>query len=1142
MNSIEIDPVQWLSGTERSTFQQLTSPLKEIFEQYLYQIKGNEIDIISVALGAIRVSHEPNELFLKQREKFFVCLLSNAKFQTQPTWNKVLEIAQKGFLGEFLHQIDNKKKAYHSIKTLISLVDQFHADKLPSLIHRKQKSQLSNSLNIPESSLILQAYTQIYDCQTYYALPKLIDEFLSHLSTHQKWESETYACLFYSLNITYNIKFDEFEKLKLYKTIFSLHSPERLMVFEHSSEVDVKEFLSLCLSLKNKVGEELLDDYLTSLNQTTEWTLSQAMKNLKFLLKIRKNDNFYALIDQWKNQHLEWNFLVTLSKDQLKPTSSDETFFQDSISQRLTRFKRDPTITQPLHDRELHLIFLQYQTIEKLCTHYKQLEFHELLKQAHSIRNLAKTASINEENRLNLIAIGRVAIWLEFGIYPFSTQILALLALLLDGKSRQGQVKTGEGKSTIIALWAFVMAMECRAIDVITSARYLAIRDHDKFATFFKKCGITISHICRDRKRPEDFEAQILYGPAFDFEFAWMEDMLWGSKLYQQRLKIPYIHRNFDVVMVDESDNLLVDNAQNGARLGCPTTNSYEWIYAPILLFVREHKEIVKENQNQALILLKSFLNHTLNLEQQKMVNQLQDDQLQTWLRSAHHVLFELSLDKEYIIKVKKTPQGHAKRTIQIVNLDTGRVSENSRWANGIHEFLEVKHDILVEKETLSPLSLSHAVFYKFYHTITALTGTAERFQTREIYHIESFDVPPHRPLQRQDFPILFVPTTEKYHSTILQNVKQCIQIGRPCLVLCATIKETKELATRLSKEKINVQILNEVQEELEHVILNRAGESRMVTIATNTAGRGTDIVLSQESLQNGGLHVLLTFYPDSQRVEDQAIGRAGRQGQPGSSQIIVNKECLEIKELISQQGEDLTDTVLINLLKRQRDLKEKSLATIQVFQAELQRFLAAKTEHFFSIFRQWSDHVAQDSTLERYAERLCSLRIASKKSIDFSSLAGLDLVLAEECLSLLITKRGQLAWKIFLKKIVERLKEKAIEEWVNNFFENAEEQLRRIAHILGKLKLELDQTFEVNLQDDAQAFSNQEKRDLFQLITEHFLRNIEEHTEAAKREINQKFDAHQLKWNNYFSLDGSGLMIYLKEITSINFLPILKR
>lgn len=1127
------------SRSQYATLVKLEGKLKDFFLQVLLPIDwGVHVEVAMIALDIIKSCDKKDHSFQKKRDRFFTECLTKVNLRTKSNLEKVLEVSKKGFFENFINHIDCKKKEYHPSHRINLIIDKFHSQIFPELEKESKKREALDLKDASCPSLLLETYDNLVKCRAFFSFPKLAYEFLDLLQPTQKLKKETYEYFFHLLNVEYNLHFEDFEKVKLCQLIFSLHSPLRQCAFQYCSKTDLKELVNLCFQLKYQEGEEVLSIYFFSLSLSKKHDLDEMIQALHLLLLRAKNLDFYTFIEQWSLLQYDWSKLFELLENDFVIKGSDVSYFQDHVDDRLERFKSDSTITYPLSDTDLKLIGCQYRVIVDFCKKNGHLNFHQLMQLAHQIREVAQKGPINEAQRLQLIGIGSLAIRLELGFYPYSTQILALLALLVDGKSRQGQVKTGEGKSLIIALWAFVMAMECRAVDIITSARYLAIRDHDKFAYFFQRCEITTGHICYDEKLPIHFTAQILYGPAFDFEFAWMEDLLHGSKLYQKRLKNRFVSCNFDACCVDESDNLLIDSSRNGARIAYPSEESFDWAYAPILLFVRQNKELIQELSNQTVEKLKNFLNNHFSTSEkkQKTCRELSDEKMKIWLKSAYHVLFELTVGKNYVVHSEKNDKGQVIKSIRIVDISTGRVSENSRWSNGIHEFLEVKHDITVEKESLTAISLSHSVFYMFYKTISALTGTAERFQTREIYQIHSFDVPPHRPVKRKDFPIIIKKNHESFFHTILEKTKKCIQSKRPILVLCKTIYETQMLAIEMEKKEIPFRLLNEVQEESEHIILSQAGASGKVTIATNTAGRGTDIILTDESLQNGGLHVLLTFYPDSEREEYQAIGRAGRQGQPGSSQMILNREDPEIEGAVKRNERKLSDSDLIQLLSKERDLRRKAYGNMHLVYADLERFLAQKTHHFYGAFRLWVDHVSQDSTLERFAEKLYPIKLRSNKTFNFENLNQADLLIAKECQHLLMEKTEMLTWKIFLQKVIERLKKKVIEEWVTNFFEPTEKHLKEVGLGINVARLNIENFFKSSRDE-----SNDIIEIFFSKILEECCRSYENSIEKAKLQIDHQFKHHLTRWEEYLDPKGFGLFIYLKELDVDLFRIILR-
>lgn len=1109
---MQISITSYLTIAEKETLFSLESKLQIRIEQLLRMQNPTTIKIVQKVLEIIQKTPESNA-----RERFLTNLLREPN---STSIEKVLKIAKGGIFEEFLRNIDTTKREYHSISKLMEMIDFFNETV------SKKTFNITIAPNMSAvSSLALALFQSIQKCPHYYQLPKLADEYAKYLSVSNIHLTNTlrkcFNYLFEQLNLPNN-NFEEYEKAEIAKIVFRLINETKTL---HFSEIDLRELLNQAQLIKMNVGEEVLDYFFSAVRESPKITLDEIIRGLQLLNIACQDRRFYHSFYDWKD--LSFNNLFTRLESYLVKIGLDDSHFQEDITERLNRFKNDPTVTKPLSKDELNLIGSQYQKINLFCQQNQYCSFHQLINLAHAIRKKASLAPITEDERLQLVAIGRLVIRLTFGIYPYSTQIFALLGTLIGGESRQAQVKTGEGKSTIITLWAFVMAMECRGVDIITSSRYLSKRDQQKFASFFERCGITTSHICYADKEPHHFRAQILYAPAFDFEFAWMEDQLWGAKLFEERLKVSYVARNFDAVCIDESDNLLIDTAGNGARLGYPAEISYDWIYAHILSFAKDqlNKESKEKSFKKLIPKLKDYLRDKINSENQEICKLIPDEQMEKWLASAHTALFSRKENKHYVIQESSEDGESGKRKIQIVDKETSRISENSRWSEGIHEFIEVQNDITVEKESLNPISLSHAVFYGFYKTITAFSGTVEYIQTAHIYRILTFHVPPHLPLRRKDLPPIFARDEIDHTLKIIQTTKQFIQIKRPLLILCRTIQDTINLEKIMQQNNIACELLNEVQKASEEAIVARAGVPGKVTIATPVAGRGTDIILTPESIQAGGLHVLLTFLPDSEREEQQVIGRAGRQGQPGSSQAILNRQAKAIKkklpfnfpiqkieasvgkemQLLAQRlqvsYEQLIQTHLISMgfddkmfLDQHRKEIEEIQGVFLIRRAKMERFLAEKTLSFFANFQTCFAYLEQEQFLDIQSQRLSKKGLTKVKadSLNFSHLEKNLLKRATECKRLLLTRNDEMGWKVFLKSITQDIKHQIITAWALDFFQPIEGTVR--------------------------SFTESEN--------------------SIKATIEEKFEQYMTKWTKYLDPKGSGVFIYLQELTTLDLRP----
>ena len=622
------------------------------------------------------------------------------------------------------------------------------------------------------------------------------------------------------------------------------------------------------------------------------------------------------------------------------------------IEETISRFGQcDDLIQFPLSSEELVKIKAEYLEV-KACI--QTLKKTPPLDITEDVKKYA--AEWRDQHNLSakhhLIALIAETVRRIYKIAPYDTQLLSFLALLDTPeklKGRIAQIKTGEGKSTMIAMLSVFMACQNHFVDVITSSSYLAVRDCEKYAPFYRVLGLSTSQICALHPEQHHFHSQILYGTNTDFEFALLRDGLSQAELRYSMLNGKLQHRTFDAAIIDEVDNLFLDTARNSALLSIPGHEEWSWIYGPILEFAMN-----PANQIGLMLLPKQTIEElrhclTAQLPEQyhKQIQALSDQKLKKWFRSALIALYKKKEKRDYIVKNSIKPYAKdvdAAPDIAIVDYkNTGRVNEGCQWGEGIHQFLQAKHQLKITPESLTAASLAHPTYFGLYKCIMGVTGTmgeaVEREEIQKIYEVDSFDVPPHFPSQRINWPSSILPNSTAQHEAILQQVEEMRKQGRPVLILFESVEESDAFSQSLLLKGFPHQLLNETQREDEDYLIARAGDAGMITIATNTAGRGTDILLSPQSKEAGGLHVILAFYPTNLRVEGQGLGRAARQGQPGSGCLILNVQDENIQSLIKGNEEAAKDIVFPIL---------NSLRTEQIKQESHSRYLCSQKEKIY--------------------------------------------------------------------------------------------------------------------------------------------------------------------------------------------------
>ena len=607
----------------------------------------------------------------------------------------------------------------------------------------------------------------------------------------------------------------------------------------------------------------------------------------------------------------------------------------------------------PLSSDEIVHIKSSYQEIYSFGQKLKGVGLTELAEGVEALRS--KKERMTDSDRNLLIALGREAIRNEFGIYPYNTQIIALLGLIHYPavlKGRIAQVNTGEGKSTIIALLAFYHAILGRSVDVVSSSRYLASRDEEKYRSFFANYGIITSNLCSDMVGAAHFQGKIVFSTNFDLEFAAMRDYFRRDLIRSVWQDGEKRARPFEVVIVDEVDNLFIDSALNSARIAIASQLREDLVYDPLYKYVVANEELLRQEQKAGTV--QAHIQKNLHKIFLRPEGSPHPSRIKMLIDSALKAL-SLEENKDYVVT---SPEGAACREIVIVDkASTGRLSEGCRYSKGLHEFLELKHHIPVRKESLLLSSLCHPVYFGQYQVIYGLTGTigleAEKQELFALYQVDSFQIAPHRGRHREDLQSMAYFESATYEKALFAEIEKMKQEKRPTLLLFKTIEDSEGFAALCKEKGVAAHLLNARQREDESFVVAKAGSVGCVTIATNIAGRGTDIVLEEESVKNGGLHVVFAFMPQNDRVEMQGRGRAGRQGQSGSSRIIVNVKS-ELSAGQYSEFETLSAEEAFVLVKLFRDTAIVRESHARFFRSDIEKVNYRFLQKFVANYVSW--------------------------------------------------------------------------------------------------------------------------------------------------------------------------------------------
>ena len=488
----------------------------------------------------------------------------------------------------------------------------------------------------------------------------------------------------------------------------------------------------------------------------------------------------------------------------------------------------------------------------------------------------------------------------------FDEQILGGIALH-NGKI--AEMKTGEGKTLVATLPAYLNAITGKGVHIITVNDYLAKRDCDWMTDLYNFLGLSTGVILSGQtleEKKKAYKSDIIYGTNNEFGFDYLRDNMVYSTDEKVQNELVY-------AVVDEVDSILIDEARTPLIISGATDESSK-LYKKINGFVAllsqgkeedEHSDFfLDEKSKQAFLTEKGHVTFEEILLKNKVIKideslyDANNISLLHYMGTALRANFLFSHDIDYIVEESK---------VVIIDEFTGRKMPGRRWGDGLHQAIEAKENLNIENENQTLASITFQNYFRLYDNLSGMTGTAdtEAQEFQEIYNLEVITIPAHKKMIRSDHGDLVYLTKKEKYNAIIEDVKICRKNKQPVLIGTASIDSSEYLSQELKKNKIPHHVLNAKQHEKESMIIENAGALGSVTIATNMAGRGTDIVLggkidneteewkqlNKEVINSGGLHVIGTERHESRRVDNQLRGRSGRQGDPGSSRFYLSLE-----------------------------------------------------------------------------------------------------------------------------------------------------------------------------------------------------------------------------------------------------------
>ena len=519
--------------------------------------------------------------------------------------------------------------------------------------------------------------------------------------------------------------------------------------------------------------------------------------------------------------------------------------------------KRLSRILDSIKERESSIAALSDAELKSKTTFFKQC--------------LADGATLDDILH-EAFAVARETARRTVAMRPFDVQVIGGL-VLHEGKI--AEMKTGEGKTLAATMPVYLNALSGKGAHVVTVNDYLARRDAAWMGPIYEFLGLSVGvihHGLDDAQRKAAYSCDITYGTNNEFGFDYLRDNM--------KFRIEdYVQREFNYAIVDEVDSILIDEARTPLIISGPSEESTDKYYRinQIIPRLKKEEDYTIDEKRRSVVLTEKLLKvdnlyEPKNMEILHHVNQ--------GLKA--HTLFKNDVD--YVVK-----EGQ----VIIVDEFTGRIMPGRRYSDGLHQALEAKERVKIERENQTLSSITFQNYFRMYEKLAGMTGTAdtEAAEFKKIYNLDVLVMPTNMPMVRVDQADSIYKTTKEKYDAIIEEIKELHRQNRPVLVGTISIEHSELLSTYLKRAGIKHNILNAKHHEKEAEIIAQAGQSGALTISTNMAGRGTDIKLGEGVAQLGGLHILGTERHESRRIDNQLRGRSGRQGDQGSSRFYLSLE-----------------------------------------------------------------------------------------------------------------------------------------------------------------------------------------------------------------------------------------------------------
>ncbi|HLQ72712.1 MAG TPA: preprotein translocase subunit SecA [Bacillota bacterium] len=529
--------------------------------------------------------------------------------------------------------------------------------------------------------------------------------------------------------------------------------------------------------------------------------------------------------------------------------------------------------------RQLKQLEATADKIEALEESFERLSDEEIKHNTTLFKERIENGETLDDLLVEAYANVREAAKRSLGLRPYYVQLLGAIAL---HEGNIAEMKTGEGKTLASTMPAYLNALSGDGVHVITVNEYLAERDAHEMGVLYEFLGLTVglngNNLSKEEKR-EAYEADITYGTNNEFGFDYLRD---NMVLYKEQM----VQKPLNFAIIDEVDSILIDEARTPLIISGTAQKSAS-MYQRADTFVttlKKETDYTYDEKSKGVQLTEEGINKAERFFGLENLFDLEHVSLTHHINQALRAHVSMARDTDYVIE-----EGE----VVIVDQFTGRLMKGRRYSDGLHQAIEAKEKLAIQNESMTLASITFQNYFRMYNKLSGMTGTAktEEEEFRNIYNMDVVEIATNKPIVRDDRADMIYKTMEGKFHAVVDAIRERHENNQPVLVGTVAVETSEIISQLLKKARIPHNVLNAKNHYREAEIIENAGEPGSITIATNMAGRGTDIKLGEGVKENGGLAVIGTERHESRRIDNQLRGRAGRQGDPGMSQFFLSME-----------------------------------------------------------------------------------------------------------------------------------------------------------------------------------------------------------------------------------------------------------